>query len=151
MVVDLPAPLGPRKPSTSPLVTVRSIPDTAVIEPNFLLRPWMMIMAAGGSKGPCNIGGVPLEKSGHFPKSFLCSRGLRSRHACAIAGLQNSQFGGDDVNVIKGGSDRAAKGAGPTECRPRKGAGGGDLEMEIDLLLKVGRSRKPNRQGLGGW
>src|SRR6266700_5774492 len=104
MVVDLPAPLGPRKPRTSPLATLRSIPDTAVIEPNFLVRPWMMIMAAGGSKGPGNIGCVPLEKSLLRRKSFLCSKGRWSRHACAIE---------------------------PTEYRPRKGAGGGKSGLEI--------------------
>src|ERR1700686_4210184 len=74
MVVDLHAPLGPRKPSTSPLATVRSIPDTAVIAPNFLVRPWMMIMAAGGSKGPCDDGCVPLEKSLLRRKRFLVPR-----------------------------------------------------------------------------
>src|SRR5258705_7978788 len=83
MVVDLPAPLGPRKPNTSPLATVRSIPDTAAIEPNFLVSPWMMIIAAGCSKGPFTVGCVPLEKSPLRRKSFLCSEPGRSRHACA--------------------------------------------------------------------
>ena len=39
MVVDLPAPLGPRKPWTSPGDTVRSRPSSARNWPNVLTRP----------------------------------------------------------------------------------------------------------------
>ena len=39
MVVDLPDPLGPRKPCTSPASTVRSSPSRARTVPNFLTRP----------------------------------------------------------------------------------------------------------------
>src|ERR1051325_4313903 len=38
IVVDLPAPLGPRKPSTSPSATAKDTPSTAVSGPNFLTR-----------------------------------------------------------------------------------------------------------------
>ena len=38
MVVDLPAPLGPRKPWTSPGVTVRSSPSSARVAPKVLTR-----------------------------------------------------------------------------------------------------------------
>src|SRR5215203_6336745 len=38
-VVDLPAPLGPRKPCTSPLFTDRSSPSSARVLPNVLTRP----------------------------------------------------------------------------------------------------------------
>jgi hypothetical protein len=40
IVVDLPAPFGPRNPKTSPFSTVKEIPFTAVILPNdyFKLR-----------------------------------------------------------------------------------------------------------------
>src|SRR5215831_44714 len=38
MVVDLPAPLGPRKPSTSPLPTSNDTPSTARFGPKDLLR-----------------------------------------------------------------------------------------------------------------
>ena len=38
MVVDLPAPLGPRKPSTSPRSTVKETPFTATFGPNDLLK-----------------------------------------------------------------------------------------------------------------
>ena len=38
MVVDLPAPLGPRKPSTSPFSTVKLTWFTASFGPNALVR-----------------------------------------------------------------------------------------------------------------
>src|SRR5215467_6427270 len=38
MVVDLPAPFGPRKPSTSPLPTSKETPSTARLGPKDLLR-----------------------------------------------------------------------------------------------------------------
>ena len=39
MVVDLPAPFGPRKPCTSPELTERSSPSRARVGPNILTRP----------------------------------------------------------------------------------------------------------------
>ena len=41
MVVDLPAPLGPRKPCTSPAATLRSRPSSARVAPKVLTRSWM--------------------------------------------------------------------------------------------------------------
>ena len=38
IVVDLPAPLGPRKPNTSPVATSKLIPRTARTSPNVLAR-----------------------------------------------------------------------------------------------------------------
>src|SRR3981081_3595773 len=38
IVVDLPAPLGPRKPSTSPAGTLNEISSTAIRGPKFLTR-----------------------------------------------------------------------------------------------------------------
>src|ERR1700677_1772493 len=38
IVVDLPAPLGPRKPNTSPIATLKLIPRTARTSPNVLTR-----------------------------------------------------------------------------------------------------------------
>ena len=49
MVVDLPAPLGPRKPSTSPRGTSNDTLSTAVNAPKRLVSPWMTIRA--GSLG----------------------------------------------------------------------------------------------------
>src|SRR6266508_2000498 len=45
MVVDLPAPLGPRNPRTSPLPTSKEIPSTARFGPNDLLRFSTLIIA----------------------------------------------------------------------------------------------------------
>src|SRR6185312_2452849 len=45
MVVDFPAPLGPRKPSTSPLATRKETLSTAVKLPNRLVRPSISISA----------------------------------------------------------------------------------------------------------
>ncbi len=38
MVVDFPAPLGPRNPKTSPLSTVNETPLTAIFDPNAFTR-----------------------------------------------------------------------------------------------------------------
>src|SRR5216684_375701 len=45
MVVDLPAPLGPRNPSTSPLPTPKETPSTASFGPKDLLRFSTLIKA----------------------------------------------------------------------------------------------------------
>src|SRR5712664_3260860 len=45
MVVDLPAPLGPRNPSTSPLSTPKETPSTASFGPKDLLRFSTLIKA----------------------------------------------------------------------------------------------------------
>src|SRR5438874_13362854 len=50
MVVDLPAPFGPRKPRTSPLFTVNDTPFTATFAPNVFCRFLTLI-----------IPGLPLE------------------------------------------------------------------------------------------
>src|SRR3954463_1324659 len=47
MVVDLPAPLGPRKPSTSPRSTLKEMPSTARLAPNVLTRLSILIMLEG--------------------------------------------------------------------------------------------------------
>src|SRR6266850_3975522 len=54
MVVDLPAPLGPRNPSTSPLPTSKETPSTARFGPKDLLRFSTLIT-------------VPLQKHIHRP------------------------------------------------------------------------------------
>src|SRR5215467_6514182 len=45
IVVDLPAPLGPRNPRTSPFPTSKETPSTARFAPNDLLRFWTLITA----------------------------------------------------------------------------------------------------------
>jgi hypothetical protein len=44
MVVDLPAPFGPRKPSTSPRSTENEMPSTARLAPKVLTRFSILIM-----------------------------------------------------------------------------------------------------------
>ena len=44
MVVDLPAPFGPRKPVTIPGRTVKSSRSTAILSPYLLLRPCAWII-----------------------------------------------------------------------------------------------------------
>src|SRR5688572_20315429 len=44
MLVDFPAPLGPRKPRTSPFATVNETPFTATFGPKSFLRFWTWIM-----------------------------------------------------------------------------------------------------------
>src|SRR3954453_14909965 len=56
MVVLLPAPLGPRKPNTSPGETAKDTPRTASTSPKDFLRSWTSMAAAavaawGGERG----------------------------------------------------------------------------------------------------
>src|SRR6185295_15187111 len=58
IVVDLPAPLGPRKPSTSPRSTVKETSFTATFGPKALVRFSTLIMHPSG--GAPRSDGVPL-------------------------------------------------------------------------------------------
>ena len=58
MVVDLPAPLGPRNPVTTPGRTSKLSPSTATVAPKRLLRPRTWIM--GAPYGPCRPRGTGL-------------------------------------------------------------------------------------------
>src|SRR5580700_2226974 len=63
MVVDLPAPFGPRKPKVSPLATVKSMPRTASTSPYRLTRPETVITVSGPALSPSNClasGPVPV-------------------------------------------------------------------------------------------
>jgi hypothetical protein len=51
IVVDLPAPLGPRNPNTSPVATSKSTPRTASTSSKDLTRPFTA-MAGGGACPP---------------------------------------------------------------------------------------------------
>src|SRR5262245_41837624 len=64
MVVDLPAPFGPRKPKNSPRRTTRLRPLTATFGPNALVRPQVAIAASdGGTDTPEGVGvGMPAEE-----------------------------------------------------------------------------------------
>src|SRR5271167_3448471 len=49
IVVVLPAPLGPRKPNTSPVATSKSTPRTACTSPNVLTRLLTVIADVGSA------------------------------------------------------------------------------------------------------
>ena len=51
IVVDLPAPLGPRKPVTLPGCTVNEMPSTAVFVPYLFVRSWASIISRSSSSG----------------------------------------------------------------------------------------------------
>ena len=56
MVVDLPAPFGPRKPVTMPGSTTKLRSSTATLSPNLLVRPLASIMAVPLTKINANDG-----------------------------------------------------------------------------------------------
>src|SRR5260221_3681730 len=65
IVVDLPAPFGPRKPRTSPRGTEQVMPSTARRGPKLFDRFLISIMVGRSSlvhRGPCRsaAGGIPL-------------------------------------------------------------------------------------------
>src|SRR5437588_4998540 len=87
MVVDLPAPLGPRKPSTSPRSTQKETSFTASFGPNALLRflariIWWMwkvkhLHQTHGPILPCRIPGsaerwksIPVRRSASYPGQY---------------------------------------------------------------------------------
>ncbi len=55
MVVDLPAPFGPRKPVTTPGRTVKVSSSTTVLSPYLLVSPSSSIMMS--STGLCGLSG----------------------------------------------------------------------------------------------
>src|ERR1019366_2380860 len=56
-VVVLPAPFGPRNPTTSPPATLNDTSDTAVRAPKTLVR-WLTSMAAGTARAGGRLGGA---------------------------------------------------------------------------------------------
>src|SRR6266850_5555520 len=133
MVVDLPAPLGPRKPSTSPLSTRRSMPVTAAIRPKFLVKPSMTIMVgmAQTELGKTGETVVPIKKSRDDFKG--------ARPASAIT---------DDLLRFA-----APTQSGPPNTKKRAPKRGPQVEEgsgKTSVYL-VGWTEDPYRQGLGGW
>src|SRR5688500_9255603 len=68
MLVDLPAPLGPRKPSTSPAATWKLRLSTARLVPKRLLRPTTSIMASSPEQQATDPGHVPGTGRNHSAK-----------------------------------------------------------------------------------
>src|SRR6185503_3033424 len=67
MVVDLPAPLGPRKPSTSPRSTVNEMPSTARLGPKAFTRLSILIISESAA-GFKDCGLQSRRRFSHKPK-----------------------------------------------------------------------------------
>src|SRR5687767_12758392 len=104
MVVDLPAPFGPRKPSTSPRSTLKEMPSTARFAPKAFTRLSMRIISAGIWGAAAGFQGCGLESSGRFshkPKDpphadveEFSSRGLAcARQRCGLGADVSGEAG----------------------------------------------------------
>src|SRR3954463_5801499 len=85
MVVDLPAPLGPRKPSTSPRSTVKEMPSTARFAPKAFTRLSILIIEAAGLRD----GRLKIEaRFSHKPKdeTYADVREIARRPFCRRGG-----------------------------------------------------------------
>ena len=130
MVVDLPAPFGPRNPSTSPCRTVRSTPATAAIGPKRLVSPLISIMGkvAGG------LGAALIEKLTGPRKS--ARRYYLFRHA---AGPRPARLEPDK-------RAHGLPGADATHCEGSQRHQG---EEHRDLFDEIGANPAPRRCGRG--
>src|SRR5580765_626653 len=101
MVVDLPAPLGPRNPRTSPFPTLRSRPATAVMGPKRFISPAISIMD-GGKEGP--LARACLEKLPGPRKAakryYLADRGRHSNEAVTVLSIAAAKGIREDYPVI---------------------------------------------------
>src|SRR6266849_6597634 len=95
IVVDLPAPLGPRNPSTSPLPTSNETPSTARFGPKDLLRFSTLITA-------------PLQKHLHRPaRAGGSSRRGRRNRILAQPGFGHKQMTNDHQSVLSSNRTKA--------------------------------------------
>src|ERR1051325_660095 len=67
IVVDLPAPFGPRKPRTSPRSTENEIPSTARLAPKFLTKLSTLIISHSAVNARNNIAAEKMQTC-FFPK-----------------------------------------------------------------------------------
>src|SRR6202162_3694816 len=81
MVVDFPAPLGPRKPKNCPGATRRSMPSTAISSPKRRVRPWVEIVGAASMKN------LNLAQARVSPANSLAEAGAGD---LAIAQIKNA-------------------------------------------------------------
>ncbi len=65
MVVVFPAPLGPRKPCTSPVCTVKSSPSRARVLPNVLTSPSARIASVTVTLPLIEFGDFEARRRGH--------------------------------------------------------------------------------------
>ena len=126
MVVDLPAPLGPRKPSTSPLTTVRSIPPRRRSVRNSGSVPRLQSWRQVAQRDPCDRWACSLRKIASSPQELR------------VAGAVTEDSRLRDFPQLP---DRKKPGlwGGPAVGGRRRFVG------------NVGWRSFPGRQGLGGW
>src|SRR5688572_8872089 len=123
MVVDLPAPLGPRKPSTSPRSTVNEMSFTAILFPNALVRFSTLIMHPSG--------GAP--RSPRAPSSYYFSEKIcpaRKNFKRRPRPTVRRTF---DMRAAKGSQPDAPQQKGRRAADP--GAGADSLNRTDDLPL----------------
>src|SRR3954469_24083920 len=122
MVVDLPAPFGPRKPSTSPFSTVNEMPSTARLGPKAFTRLSILIIAKDLEFGvraviirtsarANNYGPDPEFRSARFshkPKDETHAdvKDIPSR---AVARLGRAAFAGAELSGEAGAHHRAVR------------------------------------------
>src|ERR1700734_3445624 len=98
IVVDLPAPFGPRKPKVSPAVTAKLIPRTASISPYRLTRSVTWTTGSLTRRPPACRGGAPPARGGG---------GSRRAPRRSLSGRPRPGSG-----TSSGGSARAPRGPG---------------------------------------
>src|SRR3954468_23104966 len=113
MVVDLPAPLGPRKPSTSPFSTVNEMPSTARFGPKAFTRLSMRIIGRQLRAATAEFQGCGLKieaRFSHKPKdqTYVDVKDIPGRAAAhfgsaAGAGAELSGEAGSHRRTVRAG------------------------------------------------
>ena len=116
MVVDLPAPLGPRKPVTRPGSTAKSMPLTAVLEPNVLVSP----RARMPSAGPCVVVMRPRSRDTATPR--IGERPWPTPDRTLSLGQAWRRGGPRTVSAAARPPSSASSGVAPSTQRARKPA-----------------------------
>src|SRR5688572_9712650 len=132
MVVDLPEPLGPRKPTTSPRSTLNEMPSTARLAPKVLTRLSMRIMRG-------RIINVPWNRIATIPGGFHESTSRTAAVAIRVLRVRAAEPEDDDPGQPR-------RGLGPDRPQP----GGGHAECQAGVLGAVreqGRRRRHHRPG----
>src|SRR4051812_117660 len=92
MVVDLPAPFGPRKPSTSPRSTLKEMPSTARIGPKAFTRLSILIIGVALEFGArvviIRTGTIHSQQDNYDPDPEFC--GANSRTSPRSKTMQSS-------------------------------------------------------------
>ena len=101
MVVVFPAPLGPRKPKVSPLLTSKSIPRTASSSPYFLVKP-RRVSPGRGRRRCCG---------GQFRRGPRLPRSRRKTTAAFVGARPHLLVPGRPIGRLKWASGQCFRGA----------------------------------------